>query len=383
MNNIKFANPVKILFGKGMIPEINKEIPKNKKVMILYGGGSIKKNGVYDQVKTALFEYHWVEFSGLEANPHYETCTKAVKKIRAEKVDFLLAVGGGSVIDATKFIAAAACYQGDAWDLMIEKAPIDAALPFGTVLTLPATGSEMNMGFVITKAATQEKLAMDSFHTLPQFSVLDPETTFTLPPVQTANGIIDTFVHITEQYLTYNQHALVQDYFAEALLKVLVEEGHKVLQQPHNYDIRANLMWASTWALNNWISQGVVADWATHIIGHELTAFHGIDHGKTLAIVLPGVLKRERTKKADKIIQMGKNVFGITEGTRDELIDKTIDTMEKFFNSLGIQTHLSDYGVDESTISKIALRMKERNWILGENQDIDYTAVAEILHDRI
>lgn len=383
MKNFEFANPVKILFGKGKIAKLSKEIPVGKNILIIYGGGSIKKNDVYRQVVTALQDHQWMEFSGIEANPHYETCLKAVNMIREYQIDFLLAVGGGSVIDATKFIAVAALYTGDPWDLMIGKATIDKALPFGTVLTLPATGSEMNKGFVITKAETQEKFAMGSYKTFPQFSILDPETTYTLPDKQTANGIVDTFVHVTEQYLTFNQQTPLQDYFAESILKVLIEEGVKVFENPHDYDIRANLMWASTWGLNNWIAQGVEEDWATHMIGHELTAFYGIDHGQTLAIVLPGVLKVKSNTKAEKILQMGERVWGITAGSSEERIEKTINKTETFFHSLGIKTRLSDYGIGEDVIDKIAQRFKERNWFLGEHQDIDYQVVETILRLRL
>ncbi|MDL2296865.1 iron-containing alcohol dehydrogenase [Bacteroidales bacterium OttesenSCG-928-B11] len=382
MENFKFANPVKIIFGKDTIKEIVKEIPQNQRVLIIYGGGSIKKNGVYDQVTQALQHHTWFEFSGIEPNPHYETCLKAVELINKEEIDFLLAVGGGSVIDATKFIAAAVDYGGDPWDFMTGKSKINGALPFGTVLTLPATGSEMNKGFVITKAATQEKLAGGSAHTYPKFSVLDPETTYSLPERQTANGIIDTFVHVTEQYLTFDNHALVQDYFAEGILKVLLEEAPKVMTKPTDYNVRANLMWASSWGLNDWIGQGVETDWATHMIGHELTAFYNIDHGQTLAIVLPGVMDVQRTDKKEKILRMGKNIFNITEGTENERIDKTITAVENFFQSLNVKTRLSDYNVDEVGIEKIVQRFKDRKWALGERGNVTYDVVKEILQRR-
>ncbi|MDR2979356.1 MAG: iron-containing alcohol dehydrogenase [Bacteroidales bacterium] len=382
MKNFTFANPVKIIFGKGTIKEIAKEIPAEQRIMILYGGGSIKKNGVYDQVTKALEHHVWFEFSGIEANPHYETCREAVAAIRGHQVDFLLAVGGGSVIDAVKFIAAAARYEGDPWDFLTGKSRINRAMPFGTVLTLPATGSEMNKGFVISKAEIQEKLAANSPLTYPKFSILDPETTYTLPERQTANGIIDTFVHVTEQYLTFNNHALLQDYFAEAILKVLVEEGPRVFDHPADYNIRANLMWASTWGLNDWIGQGVTTDWATHMIGHELTAFFGIDHGQSLAIVLPGVMNVMRKEKEEKILQMGKNIFHLEKGTTDQRIDQTIASVENFFKSLGVKTKLSDYSVNEAGIQKVVNRFKERDWALGEHENITYGVVAEILGER-
>jgi len=383
MENFKFSNPVKIIFGKGMIKELSKEISINKKVMILYGGGSIKSNGVYEQVMSALQNHQVTEFGGIEPNPHYETCMEAVNKIKQDKVDFLLAVGGGSVIDATKFIVAAACCEYDPWKLMTGEIPIRDAMPFGTVLTLPATGSEMNKNFVVTKASTKEKLACSSPFVFPKFSVLDPETTYSLPAKQTANGIADAFVHVLEQYLTAHQEAFIQDYFAESIIKVLLEKGVQVFQSPSDYDIRANLMWASTWALNEWIAQGVSEDWATHMIGHELTAFYGIDHGQTLAIVLPGVMHLLRTQKGEKILRLGKNVFGINSGTIDERIDMTIHEIEQFFRSIGIKTKLSEYGLGIDAIDPIVERFKERKWQLGEAGNIDYEMIEKILRSRI
>jgi NADP-dependent alcohol dehydrogenase len=383
MKNFKYKNPVKILFGEGMIKEIGKEIALSERILLIYGGGSIFKNGVYQQVTEALRGRQLFEFGGIEPNPHYETCVKAVELIRKENITFVLAVGGGSVIDAAKFMAAAACYEGNAWDLMIGKTPIKAALPFGTVLPLSATGSEMNSGFVITKEATQEKLAMGSPLCFPLFSVLDPLTTLSLPATQTANGIIDAFVHVTEQYITYPQDAPLQDRFAEAILQVLIEEGGKVMTDPNNATVRANIMWAATWALNNWIGQGVDDDWATHMIGHELTAFYGIDHAQTLAIVLPALLDVMREYKKEKIIQMGERVFNIRTNNETEAINQTIEAIEKFFNSLGVKTKLSDYGVDETGITRIVQRFQERGWLLGEKERITPETVAEILKRRL
>ena len=314
MNNFIYQNPVKIIFGIDTIQNIGTEIPKDKKVLVTYGGGSIKQNGVYDQVAAALKGYEWAEFGGIEPNPHYETCMKAVALVKEKNIDYLLAVGGGSVIDATKFIAAAACYgSADPWEILIPKGnerksegAVKKALPFGVVLTLPATGSEMNIGSVITKAETQEKFAFASPLLYSQFSILDPTVTYSLPATQTANGIADAFVHVIEQYLTYPVNALVQDLMAEAVLKTLLFDGPKALENPNNYDVRANIMWACTCALNGWISVGVPQDWATHMIGHELTAFYGIDHGKTLSIVLPGVMTVLRDQKAEKILRLGR-----------------------------------------------------------------------------
>lgn len=380
MQNFSFVNPVKIIFGRDTIQSISQEIPVDKKVLILYGGGSIKKNGVYDQVISALKGYKVLEFSGIEPNPHYETCMKAVALIKKEKIDFLLSVGGGSVLDATKFIAAASLFDGEPWDILAKGAPVTMALPLGSIITLPATGSEMNNGGVITKAATLEKLAFSTEYTYPKFSVLDPETTYSLPPKQVANGVVDAFVHVMEQYLTSGEdNAVLQDCMAEAIAKTMVIEGPKALSDPNNYDVRANVMWAATWALNGWINCGVEQDWATHMIGHELTAFYGLDHGQTLAIVLPGVMEVMKIQKGKKICQLGKEVFGIDEADNSKQVELTIKAVEHFFNKVGVKTHLSDYNLGEEAINKIVNRFDERGWKIGEKRNIDSKLIHQIL----
>ena len=288
MNNFTFHNPTRILFGQGRIADIAREIPANARVLITYGGGSVVKTGTLAEVKAALAGYTVFEFGGIEPNPTYETLMQAVELARREKIDFLLAVGGGSVIDGTKFIAAAIPFAGEPWDILAKRAPVKSTIAFGSVLTLPATGSEMNNGAVITRRASNDKLAFSNSRLYPRFSVLDPTKTFTLPPRQIANGVVDAFVHITEQYLTYPVDAKVQDRFAEGLLLTLIEEGPKALQEPENYAVRANIMWTATLALNGLIGAGVPNDWATHMLGHELTALHGLDHAQTLAVVPPG-----------------------------------------------------------------------------------------------
>lgn len=383
INNFTYAVPTKILFGKGAIARISKEIPSGAKVMVVYGGGSIHKNGVYAQVMEALKGFEVCEFAGIEPNPHYETCMRAVAQIKEQGVGYLLAVGGGSVIDATKLIALAVHADYDAWEVLTKNRYPSEAMPFGTVLTLPATGSEMNASSVITKAATQEKLAFNSPLVFPRFSVLDPQVTYTLPKRQISNGVVDTFVHVCEQYLTYPIGAKIQDSFAESILKVLCDDGPKALVDPENYDVRANLMWASTWALNGWIAKGVPEDWATHMIGHEITALHGLDHGQTLAVVLPGVMRVMKSEKLQKILQMGQQVFGITAGTDDERAEATIEAVDAFFRQMGIGTHLADYGLDAAMIEPIAKRFEDRGWKLGENQTITPDKVREILTQRL
>jgi len=368
MNDFEFYNPVRIFFGKDQIQKIAVQIPAGNKVMLLYGGGSIFKNGVYDKVKAALERFDVTEFSGIEPNPTYETAMKAVEIIKEKKIDFLLAVGGGSVIDATKFIAAAVQYRfGDPWNILAKNMPVTSALPFGTVLTLPATGSEMNKNSVISRKSTNEKLAFGSPVVFPKFSVLMPEAAGTLPPKQVANGIVDAFVHVIEQYLTYPVNSPIQDRFAEAILLTLIEEGPKAYRNPFSYEDMSNLMWSATMALNGLIGCGVPGDWSVHSIGHELTALHGIDHARTLAIVLPGLWKTLKEEKKEKLLQYGQRVWNITEGTEEERIQAAIDKTEGFFESLGVKTRLGEYNVSQETIDRIVARFEERKWVaLGD-----------------
>jgi NADP-dependent alcohol dehydrogenase len=384
MYNFEYKNPVKIIFGKDTISQVANEIPKNAKIMLTYGGGSIKQNGVYTQVTDALKGDEIIEFGGIEVNPHYETCMKAVEIVKSENIDFLLSVGGGSVLDATKFIAAAALYKkGDPWDILGRGAVVENAIPIGAVLTLPATGSEMNGNSVITRVSTLEKKAFSSPKVLPQFSILDPQCVFTLPDKQVANGIVDAFVHVMEQYLTFDVNSPIQDRFAESILTTLIEVGPKVLANRNDYDAAANFMWSATMALNGLIGVGVPQDWATHQIGHELTAFHGIDHARTLAIVLPGVMNIKRQNKKNKILQYGKRIWGITTGTDDEKIDAAIAKTVEFFESVGLPTTLPDYNVPEESVVNIVARFKKRGYKLGEKADIDFKVVDQILRNRM
>jgi len=386
MNNFTFQNPVKILFGKGQISRLAEELPVGVKVMLTYGGGSIFKNGIYRQVKEALAGRDVIEFGGIEPNPKLETLIKAVALCKQEKVEFLLAVGGGSVLDGTKFIAAAVRFPGDdPWDILAKRSKtiITDALPLGSVLTLPATGSEMNGGAVISRIDTKEKLVFSSPLVMPRFSVLDPEVIHSLPGKQIANGIADAFAHVMEQYLTYPVKAPIQDRFAEGILLTLIEEGPKVLANPNDYDAAANFMWSATMALNGLISAGVPQDWSTHQIGHELTALHGIDHAQTLAIVLPGVLVHQRKNKESKLIQYGERIWGINSGTSDERIDAAIDKTVNFFESLDIKTKLTDYGVPAESITSIEERFSGRRFKLGENANIGAEEIGVILRSRI
>ena len=380
MLNFSFYNPTKILFGQGQIAQIAQEIPSDARILITCGGGSIKQNGVYDQVMAALAGRAVVEFAGIEPNPTYETLMEAVRVVREQRMDFLLAVGGGSVIDGTKFIAAAAPFAGEPWDILARRAPIQQALPLGAVLTLPATGSEMNSFAVVTRRATQDKLAFGHPLVYPRFSVLDPTVTFTLPPRQIGNGVVDAFTHIMEQYLTYPANAPVQDRFAEGLLLTLIEEGPRALASPQDYNARANIMWCATLALNGLIGSGVPGDWATHMIGHEITALHGLDHAQTLAIVLPSMMNVKRDRKRAKLLQYAVRIWGVTGGSEDERIEAAITRTRAFFESLGVRTWLRDYGIGAEAVPALLAQLERHQLTaLGEHQDIDLATSRTIL----
>lgn len=379
MNNFTFHNTTRIHFGEGQIKEIANDIPKDKKVLVTYGGGSIKSNGVYDQVVSALHDHNWAEFSGIEPNPQYDTLMKAVEMIKAEGFDYLLAVGGGSVVDGTKFIAAAACFEGnEPWDILTKQAPISSATPLGCVLTLPATGSESNGGAVITRI--NDKLAFGSPLVRPEFAVLDPKTTLSLSPRQSSNGVVDAFVHVMEQYLTYPVNAKVQDRFAEGLLLNLIEEGPKVLSTPDDLDVRANIMWTATQALNGLIGVGVPQDWATHMIGHELTGNFGVDHARSLSIVLPAVMQKHRSEKEAKLLQYGERIFGITEGSTEQRIDAAIAKTIEFFKLMDVPTTLTDAGLDQASIETLLTSLEAHGMTkLGEHGQIGIAQSRAIL----
>ncbi len=370
MNNFDFKNPTKIIFGKDTIKNIKEEIPADAKVLLLYGGGSIKKNGIYEQVKTALANVDVIEFGGIPANPEYATLMNALKVIKDEKITYLLAVGGGSVIDGTKFLSAAAVYDGDTpWDILTKNIRTEKGMPFGTVLTLPATGSEMNSGAVITREETKEKLAMGGPGLFPVFSILDPQVITSIPQRQLANGLTDAFTHVLEQYMTYSVGALLQDRFAESILQTLVEVAPKVLKDPTDYQAASNFMWSCTMALNGLIQKGVPGDWAIHMMGHELTALFGIDHARTLAVITPSHYKYNFEAKKEKLAQYGERVWNITEGSIDDKAYEAIAKTEAFFQELGIDTKLSDYTDNfEGTAEEVEKRFTERGWKLGERQ---------------
>lgn len=376
MNNFSFQNPTRLIFGDGMIASLSKEIPAGKKIMVTFGGGSVKKNGVYDQVIKALEGRIVTEFWGIEANPTIETLRKAIALGKEKQIDFLLAVGGGSVLDGTKLISSGLLYDGDAWDL-VKKGYYPESVPMGTVLTLPATGSEMNSGAVISRIETHEKYPFYSNY--PVFSILDPKVTFTLPDFQIACGIADTFVHVMEQYMTSPGQSRLMDRWAESILASLIEIAPKIKENKKNYDLMADFMLCATMALNGFISMGVNNDWATHMIGHELTALHGLTHGATLVIVLPGTLRVLAAKKQGKLLQYGERIWGITSGTTEERVALAIKKTEDFFRSLGLHTRLSEENIGDATIDEITRRFTERNVAFGEDRDVTAQVAREIL----
>ncbi len=376
MNNFSFQNPTKLIFGKNTIAQISNEIPSGSKVMVTFGGGSVRKNGVYGQVKQALEKYDTVEFWGIEPNPSIETLRKAIALGKEEKVNFLLAVGGGSVIDGTKLIAAGILYDGDAWEL-VKKGVAQYTLPLGTVLTIPATGSEMNNGAVISCHETKEKYPF--FSSFPKFSVLDPQVTYSIPPYQIACGLADTFVHVLEQYLTKTNESRIMDRWAESILQILIEIAPRIRENQQDYQTMADFMMSATMGLNGFLAMGVTEDWATHMIGHELTALTGLTHGNTLAIVMPGTMKVLQQQKKGKILQFGERVFHVTEGSENERILLTIGKTEEFFKSLGLSTRLSEEHIGMDVIEEIASRFNARNVKFGEDSLVTGDIAKEIL----
>jgi len=380
MLNFEFYNPTRIIFGQDTVKEIARYLPKDARVLILYGGQSAIKNGTIDEVKHVLSPFYYNEFSGIEANPHFETLLNAVELVKKDKINFLLAVGGGSVIDGTKFVAQAALYRDDPWQILTREGPkVKDALPIGVVLTIPATGSEMNCRGVVTRAKTQEKLSFRTELVYPKFSVLDPTKTYTLPKRQLENGLVDSFVHTLEQYLTYPVDAKVTDAFAEGVLRTLIEIAPDVINKTHDYNSRANFMWAATVALNGVLATGVPEDWATHRIGHELTALYGIDHARTLALILPVLWRLKITEKQAKLCQYAERVWDIHSGSELEKAEIAISKTIEFFESLGMKMQLSDYGVTKDIELLLQRLEKHGQTALGEHQDITLAVSRKIL----
>ncbi|WP_440880270.1 iron-containing alcohol dehydrogenase [Tenacibaculum sp. C7A-26P2] len=382
MNNFEFKNPTKIIFGKNQIAKIANELPRNAKVLLLYGGGSIKRNGIYDKVKLALSEFDVLEFEGIPPNPEYQVLLNALKIIKEEKITYLLGVGGGSVIDGTKFLSAAALYEGKTpWDILEKKIRTIKGIPFGTVLTLPATGSEMNSGAVISRAETKQKLSMGGSGLFPEFSILDPEVVYSIPYHQISNGLADSFTHVLEQYITYPIGAVLQDRFSESILQTIIETAPRILEDKTDYKAASNFMWSCTMALNGLIQKGVPTDWAIHGMGHELTALFGIDHACTLAILTPSHYYYNLETKKEKLAQYAERVWGVTFGSIEEKAIKGIEKTERFFKDIGISTKLSDYTNNyKGAAQTIANTFEERGWVgMGEHKKISPKDIEKII----
>jgi NADP-dependent alcohol dehydrogenase len=384
MLNFELYNPVNYVFGKGQMEKLTGLVPSNTKILIAYGGGSIFKNGVYQQVKAALPNHEILEFGGIEPNPRFETLMKAVELIRTEKIEFILAVGGGSVIDGVKFISAAVNFEGDAAEILKKRIlfkDVSKVIPFGTVLTLPASGSEMNSGAVVTLEATQEKLTLGGSALFPVFSIVDPTVITSLPKRQLQNGVVDAFTHVLEQYLTYPHDALLQDRISESILQTLIEIGPKVVENPGDYKLASNFVWCATMALNGLIQKGVPSDWATHMIGHELTALYEIDHARTLAIIGPNLYRVMFDTKKEKLAQYGQRVWNLKGDSTEDIAEQAIEKTVAFFHEMGMKTKLSENTENyEKTADFIVKRFEERGWkTLGEKQNISLDKVRTIV----
>ena len=383
MLNFELYNPTQLVFGKGQTEKLSTLVPFGSKILLAYGGGSIFKNGIYEQVTTALSGFEIIEFGGIEANPRFETLMKAVEIIREQKIDFILAVGGGSVIDGVKFMSAAALFEGNAIDILQKRIlfkDVSKVVPFGTVLTLPATGSEMNSGSVVTIEATQEKLDFGGSALFPKFSICDPTVITSLPKRQLQNGVVDAYTHVLEQYLTYPHDGYLQDRLAESILQTLIQVGPEVVENPTDYALASNFMWSCTMALNGLIQKGVPSDWATHMIGHELTALYGIDHARSLAIIGPNLYRVMFETKKGKLAQYGKRIFNLS-GTEDEIAHEAINKTVEFLHKMGMQTKLSECTKEYAkTADFIVKRFEERGWkALGEKQNITLEKVKSIV----
>lgn len=380
MKNFIFQNPTRLLFGKGMVAKLPSQISKDKRILVTFGGGSVNRNGVYDQVAKALEGYEYYEFWGIEANPTVETLREAIALGKEKKVDYLLAVGGGSVVDGTKLIAMGLLYDGDAWDLVLRGGGFPY-VPMGVVLTVPATGSEMNNGSVISRSETKEKYPFHNSY--PEFSILDPTFAYSLSQHQLACGLVDTYVHVAEQYMTKAGQSALMDRWAEGILQTLIEIGPKVMKNPTDYDVMSQYMLCATMALNGFIAMGVSQDWASHMIGHEITALCGVTHGESLAIVYPAVMRRLTTQKKEKLMQYAERVWNIGTGSPEERIALAIKKTENFFRELGLSTRLSQLGIGDDTISEVEKRFSERGTTLGEENNVDCKMVKEILYDAL
>ncbi|WP_273853274.1 iron-containing alcohol dehydrogenase [Guptibacillus spartinae] len=383
MNNFTYQNPTKLIFGKGQLEALKTEVPKyGKKVLVVYGGGSIKKNGVYDSVMNTLNEIgaEVFELSGVEPNPRLTTVHKGVDICKENDIDFILAVGGGSVIDCTKAISAGAKYDGDVWDFVTKKAAPEAALPFGTVLTLAATGSEMNAGSVITNWDTQEKYGWGHPLVFPTFSILDPENTYTVPKNHTVYGMVDMMSHVLEQYLHPESNTELQENMQFSVLETVMNTAPKLIEDMQNYDHRATIMLSGTVALNQSLQMGVRGDWASHNIEHAVSAVYDIPHAGGLAILFPNLMKHNLDVDVDKFKRLAVKVLSVSEeGKSDrDIALEGIDKLSAFWSSLGAPNRLADYDIDDSQLDLIADRAMA-NGPFGNFKSLERDDVMAIL----
>ncbi|WP_138418826.1 iron-containing alcohol dehydrogenase [Aquibacillus sediminis] len=359
MNNFTYHNPTKLIFGKAQTEQLTAEVPKyGKKVLMVYGGGSIKRNGLYDLVKEKLAEIdaEVFELPGVEPNPRVSTARKGIDICKKEGIDFLLAVGGGSTIDCTKAIAVGAKTDTDIWDIVTKKAVAEDALPFGTVLTLAATGSEMNAGSVITNWETNEKHGWGSPYAYPKFSILDPVNTFSVPRNQTVYGIVDMMSHALEHYFHHETNTLLQDRMVEGLLQTVIETAPKLLEDLESYEHRATILYNGTMALNGMVNMGYQGDWATHNLEHAVSAVHDIPHGGGLAILFPHWMKHTLDANVGRFKQLAERVFEVeAEGKSDrEVALEGIEKLREFWNSIGAPSRLADYEITEDSVEEMA-----------------------------
>ncbi|MFS0881906.1 iron-containing alcohol dehydrogenase [Metabacillus niabensis] len=359
MDNFTYYNPTKLIFGKGQVEQLATEVPSyGNRVLLVYGGGSIKRNGLYDQVVNILKDkqIEIFELSGVEPNPRLSTVQRGVDICKNENIDFLLAVGGGSVIDCTKAIAVGAKYEGNPWDIVTKKHIPTEALPFGTVLTIAATGSEMNSGSVITNWETQEKYGWGSPLVFPKFSILDPVNTYTVPKNQTIYGIVDMMSHVFEQYFHHTKNTPLQDKFCESTLRTVIEAAPKLVEDLENYELRETILYAGTIALNGQLQMGYRGDWATHNIEHAVSAVHDIPHGGGLAILFPNWMKHTMSENVDRFVQMAVNVFDVEPSGKDKeaIATEGIEKLREFWSSIGAPSRLKDYDIGEESIDVMA-----------------------------
>jgi alcohol dehydrogenase YqhD (iron-dependent ADH family) len=385
LQNFVFHNPTKLIFGKGTLPSLKEEVPKyGKKVLLVYGGGSIKRNGIYEETMKYLREIdaEVFELPGVEPNPRLSTVHKGVEICKKENIELLLAVGGGSVIDATKAIAVGAKYDGDVWDIITKKAEVKDALPLGTVLTLAATGSEMNSGSVITNWETQEKLGWGSPYSFPKFSILDPTHTFTVPRDQTVYGIVDMMSHALEHYFSLAPNVPYNERMVESLLTTVIETAPKLLEDLQNYEYRETIMFCGTMALNGVINQGMRGDWATHGIEHAVSAVYDIPHGGGLAIIFPNWIRYNLDVTTPKMKQLAIRVFNVdSTGKSDrQIAEEGIDRLRQFWNSIGAPSRLADYNIDDSKLELMAEKaVSPAGGSLGRFKELTKRDVLEIL----